>query len=479
MEFLSFLGVAFVVQLTLAILIEVLRDLFSAHRRSLASKVNLPNSSILIGRTVVAKLLHWAAVDYRLRARTGPPERLAAFGQDQPTDPSHLVVFVRGTFGAGGYGHQWERVAETVRATYPKAAFFCFFWAGRNSERSRRQEGDVLAKSLALLVKQYPDTRVIAIGHSHGGNVIEHACRLIAASVRITTVLLATPQLEYTEKCADLSHAHLTAMLYASALFIPAFLAHVLGWVLAAHGFNALHEWNANWFLPAGTVVVAAVFAIRPFALRARETLGARLPQVRHRTHRIWCHGDEVLELFRATDALRSATDALRKVAVSRVEKLHLERWWSALGWELLICAACWLLMDLGVRELARTDPGALHPTIREPGSLRDLSVVLAALFLKLLVYGRPRLYRAVASITSLVLFAMNVGWAHVCRVSLAGLSFVEGILVEVIHREPVNDGSTQFEVSGQLSADWKMSIHRSLNSEAVLAAVKKVISTP
>jgi hypothetical protein len=472
---LNFIGFAFIVQLALAITIELVQDMFSAHSAEV-NRVLLPTRWQLFVRTVGAKALNWGAIDRRRRARAAPAERLQPYGDVPPDDPTHLVVFVRGTYGWQGYDDRWQRVVTALREVHPRAAFFCFYWPGRNGERARRADGAALAEALQTLNVCHAGRPIIAVGHSHGGTVIEHASRRLPGDVPLVPILLATPALQYDEKLADRSHAHLTALLYASAVFFPGLALMLAGWASWLVGFPELQRWNLKWFEPVAAAVILAVFAIRPFALRARKELGAPLPAPRHAMRHIWSSNDEIFDMFARTETVRTASDALRAVWHERLRQLRAEPWVRIILFELVACAMCWGLMDVGVRELARTDPAMLHELARQPGPMRDVVVLLAAMLLKLLVYGRPRVYRALASITSLVLFAMRAGLAQLCRATLAGLSFTEGILVEVLPRLPVHDGVLTVEVTSSQQPSPAMAVHKAtLGDDAAMQALVRM----
>lgn len=473
---LNFVGFAFIVQLLLAVAFAMFRDMFSRHRQEVGRVLGLPTLSKLLALTMLAKVFHWAAIDYRRRARATPVERLQPFGNTPPGDPTHLAVFVRGTFGAPGYGRRWDQVEATLKAVHPRTAFFCFYWPGRNGERARRADGAALAEALATLSARHRGCPIIAVGHSHGGSVIEHASRTLPGTVPLVPILLAAPTLQHDEKLADRSHAHLTALLYASAVFMPALLLHLIGWAMWLLGWPELQQWNVAWFKPLSVVVIVSVLALLAAARRAREALGATLPAPRHLIRHIWCRSDEVFDLFTLTDAVRVASDTLREAWHERLDRLRAEPWVRIILLELVACALCWVLMDTSVRELARSDPAMLHSMVREPGLMRDMSVILAAMFLKLLVYGRPRVYRALASMTSLVLFATHAGLAQLCRVTLAGLSFTEGILVEVLPRLPVPDGWREVEVVSSVKPSRWMALHSAtLGDKAAMQALAKM----
>lgn len=354
---LNFIGFAFIVQLLLAIAFAMFQDVFTRHSQEVGRVLRLPTRSELLARTLMAKVLHWIAVDYRRRARAAPVERLQPFGNSHPADPTHLAVFVRGTFGAPGYDKRWNQVETTLKGVHPRTAFFCFYWPGHNGERARRADGAALAEALAALAARHPGRPILAVGHSHGGTVIEHASRTLSGEVPLVPILLAAPTLQYDEKLADHSHAHLTALLYASAVLIPALLLHLIGWALWLLGQPALQHWNVAWFEPLGIAAVVAVFALRPAARRAREILGTAPPAPRHMVRHIWCRGDEVFDMFTRADAVRVASDMLREAWHDRLERLLAEPWVRIVLFELVACVLCWTLLDASVRELARSDP--------------------------------------------------------------------------------------------------------------------------
>jgi hypothetical protein len=319
---LRFIGFALLVQLLLAIGLAMVRDLAANNNRELAGALRLPSRLTLMLRTAAAKLLHWVAVDYRRRARTHAAERLQPFSDACPDRPTHLAVFVRGTFGAEGYDNRWEKVVAELRLVHPRTAFFCFYWPGRNSERSRRAEAAVLAEALEALHARHPGLSIIAIGHSHGGTLIEHASRVLPDCVPLAPLLLAAPILQYGQRVADASEAQFMALGFATAIVLPALLLHLAGWALWLLGFPALQLWNLTWFEGVGIVAVFAVFAIRPAVQRARKVLGTAPPAPRHAMRHIWCRGDEIFKMFAHSDAIRSASEALHEAWREQLSRL-------------------------------------------------------------------------------------------------------------------------------------------------------------
>ena len=473
----DFFAVAFLVQLLIAFTVAFAKDVFSSHRRALAAPFGFPTSLRLLLATGIAKLLHWFAVDYRKHAKGLGAHRLQPFEDAACAAPTHVVVLVRGTFGKLAYGEPWRKLAKSVRAIHPSAVFFRFNWAGRNGEMTRRADGAALAAGLQSLAQQYPQARLIAIGHSHGGTVIEHALGVLAGRLEVMPVVLATPQLRYVAKITDLPDARLTALLYAGALTVPAFGLVLASWIWGAKGQPSLMEWTADWLIPIGLLILLAAVAIRPLVWKARERLAVPVASPAWPVFRIWCKGDEVFKLFKQTHTIRLALNPLRSAYNERLEHLKAEPWLRIIAKEIAVAGLCWFLIAFSVEELARTDPAALPALARQPGPLRDLCVIISALMAKLLVHWRPRAYWALASMTSVVLFGMNVGMAQLCRVTLAGLSFTEGILVEVLVGDPAAQGELDGEVASSVTPGGLMRLHSAtVVDDAVIAKLQGIL---
>lgn len=70
----------------------------------------------------------------------------------------------------------------------------------------------------------------------------------------------------------------------------------------------------------------------------------------------------------------------------------------------------------------------------------------------------------------------MRAGLAQLCRVTLAGLSFTEGILVEVRPRLPVSDAWREVEVEPSVKPSRAMAVHSAtLGDKAVMQALAKM----
>lgn len=80
--------------------------------------------------------------------------------------------------------------------------FFQYNWDGSSQKNDIRKAACRLSKEIRALKKQYPNTTLILIGYSHGGNIIAQSSTLFKRHEEITyetVVLLATPIGKSTE----------------------------------------------------------------------------------------------------------------------------------------------------------------------------------------------------------------------------------------------------------------------------------------
>ena len=89
-----------------------------------------------------------------------------------------IVIIVHGTFS---HNEDWHRLGGDFYEELQKQAqeighsVKTFLWSGNLSDRARIDAAIELAK----LIIHYEDEEIIVVGHSHGGNVINFASRLL------------------------------------------------------------------------------------------------------------------------------------------------------------------------------------------------------------------------------------------------------------------------------------------------------------
>lgn len=77
---------------------------------------------------------------------------------------------------------------------------FAFGWSGKMDDDARKKGGKLLADGIKVLKKAFPKSRIICLGHSHGGNVINVASQTLNSQAIDYVIQLATPVLCYNEK---------------------------------------------------------------------------------------------------------------------------------------------------------------------------------------------------------------------------------------------------------------------------------------
>lgn len=471
------IALAAIVELTLAIAITYARDRRQDFHHALRVPVGLLAVIALFVQHKYSLFAGFFFIDRRRRAKLPPHQRLQAYREQLAAQPKQLFIFVRGTFGAGGYDQRWGGIVAQIRKREPASSFYCFYWPGQNSEQARRRQGAILALAVRHLTQNFPGIPIIAIGHSHGGSVITHASRYLPAECNFSGILIATPELHFGPKLADFAHARVTAMMYASALIFLFLLSVLVSWVFAAFGQTWFFYWGNQWLLSIGLALGCIVFALRTKVRRAREAVLQELPPIKHRIFRIWGEGDETFSTFAKTDHIRHVSQHIFEVVNQRLDTLRAAPYFRWAIYEFLVCAICWYVLAKSVEIMVQTGSPALLPGYAEPGMLRDLMTVLAALMCKLLIYGRPGIYRLFGDMASLVLLTINLGLAQWYRVSLAGLSIFEGVLVEIFFSAPKHDGRQNFALAVDCKPNFIMRLHsQTLGAENIQCKVADVI---
>ena len=104
------------------------------------------------------------------------------------TVKKYLVVLVHGTWARGiipflkKENAPWCEEGSELRKSCSKTlgkntAFYPFVWSGRNSPTARLNAGLALRDKLHKLKKDFPNSKIVIVSHSHGGNIAMYAMR--------------------------------------------------------------------------------------------------------------------------------------------------------------------------------------------------------------------------------------------------------------------------------------------------------------
>jgi len=106
-----------------------------------------------------------------------------------------VFVLVHGTWASKAEWIEPESdFAKRLTSKVPYSRTSAFRWTGRNSDRARRDAGKKLAEHTANLRRERPDTEIVVVGHSHGGNVALNAYREPCGQQSIEKIVcLGTP----------------------------------------------------------------------------------------------------------------------------------------------------------------------------------------------------------------------------------------------------------------------------------------------
>jgi hypothetical protein len=117
--------------------------------------------------------------------------------------PETYVLIVHGTFAhKAPWAQSGGAFFEEIQNTNPKLHIDSFNWGGGMGD-DRIKAGEVLAEHLLNQRKKYPNARIILIGHSHGGNVINIASQLLANAINLRT---ATGHSTFINELENIAH---------------------------------------------------------------------------------------------------------------------------------------------------------------------------------------------------------------------------------------------------------------------------------
>jgi pimeloyl-ACP methyl ester carboxylesterase len=131
----------------------------------------------------------------------------------------HVITLIHGTFATNA---AWCRpdspLCNAISSAFGDDVIFAqFVWSGRNSFRDRKEGADNLLQHFRDLRTEYPDSKHLAIAHSHGGNILVNTLQRSPESVD-AAICLATPFFIIEPRA---EHAFLEMSAYRAAVWRP------------------------------------------------------------------------------------------------------------------------------------------------------------------------------------------------------------------------------------------------------------------
>lgn len=152
----------------------------------------------------------------------------------EPGPGGPIFVVVHGTWGRHS---RWtwrdSIISKQLRERWPNAGVYRFVWSGANSARSRLVAAEVLREKLEQLSSSHVGTKIIAIAHSHGGNVVAWASTTLTIPL-LGAIYLNTPFIQVLDSSEDMFIAGVALTTIFVFLYFP--LAIAIGLKLAGIG---------------------------------------------------------------------------------------------------------------------------------------------------------------------------------------------------------------------------------------------------
>ena len=125
-----------------------------------------------------------------------PPDSLSTrtlICDNTPQKGAPIFVTVHGTWATRStWTHPDSQLIRTLRAAWPQSGFYRFEWSGVNGARHRLAAAARLRVQLDQLSLSHPMSKIVAVSHSHGGNVVAWASTCVDFALS-AAVYLNTP----------------------------------------------------------------------------------------------------------------------------------------------------------------------------------------------------------------------------------------------------------------------------------------------
>jgi hypothetical protein len=200
-----------------------------------------------------------------------------------------LVILVHGTWARNAL---WclpdSDLCKYLRGRFGSSIKFNIFpWSGWNLHRARILAGKRLSGHILRVAASNPDTKIVLVGHSHGGNVIRYslrhdpAARNVAGVITLATPFITSTARPFTEWGFFIIRAFANqAVLLAVTLLLFALYYSMPFWLTLA-GLVPLPpkiiDWGVNFVIGPGALLLFQILRwlyVDPLALQMASTEG-------------------------------------------------------------------------------------------------------------------------------------------------------------------------------------------------------------
>jgi hypothetical protein len=141
----------------------------------------------------------------------------------EPKEGAPIFVVVHGTWSRGAaWTRRESNLMKELASKWPESGRYRFIWSATNGIRHRLVAADVLSEELLRLGKEYPRSKLVAIAHSHGGNVVAWASTKLDQPLA-AAAYLNTPFIQALNSSSEFNVILRSILLIGGAAFLIPF----------------------------------------------------------------------------------------------------------------------------------------------------------------------------------------------------------------------------------------------------------------
>jgi hypothetical protein len=191
-----------------------------------------------------------------------------------------IFVFVHGTWGwHSPWGQPDASLVKEVTKRWPGAGIYRYEWSGINGARHRLVASQMLTLEIDSLAASFPESPIVALCHSHGGNVVAWASSRLESTLS-SAVYLNTPFIHLQPR--EFESAPYVQMFF---YLIGTYLTFSLLWIVDRL-FLASRDWPSWMYIAIGLCAIATV-ALETVVVTRVNRLRRALEEVSNSPRRI------------------------------------------------------------------------------------------------------------------------------------------------------------------------------------------------